>query len=69
MTATADNGTTCTLSDSNALSCAIGSIAPGGAVTVSVTATLAPTFTGTLSNTASATATTPDPNTTNNRRR
>ncbi len=66
VTATADNGGACSLSDSNALTCAIGSVGPAGAVTVSVTGTLAPTFAGTLSNTANATATTPDPNTANN---
>lgn len=43
VTATADNGTTCTLSGSNVLSCPLGSVPPGGVVTVSVTGTLAPT--------------------------
>ena len=48
------------------LTCPVGSLAPAAVATVTVTGTLRPDFTGTLSNTATASATTPDPDTTNN---
>ncbi len=66
LTATTDNGTTCTVSDSNTMACPLGSVGPAATATVSVTGTLSPAFTGTLSNTASVTATTRDSNADNN---
>ena len=50
----------------NAVACPVGSLAPAAVATVTVTGTLRSDFTGTLSNTATASATTPDPDTTNN---
>ncbi|MBB2987761.1 DUF7507 domain-containing protein [Terracoccus luteus] len=61
VTATVDDGSTCALAADNTLSCPVGSVAPGGQVTVSVTGTLAPDFTGRLENTATARSATPDP--------
>ncbi|MGG5258682.1 CARDB domain-containing protein [Phycicoccus avicenniae] len=66
VTATADNGSTCSVNASNLMTCSLGGLAPGATVTVSITGTLAAGFTGTLSNTASASSVTADPDTTNN---
>ena len=66
VTATADNGATCTLAGGNVLSCPVGAIPPSGDVTVTVTGTLAPDFTGQLTNTATADSPTADPDTSNN---
>ena len=62
VTATVDNGGSCTVDADHLLECTLGDLDPGDdVVTVTVTATLAADFTGTLSNTATVDSPTADP--------
>lgn len=65
--AVASDGSTCTVSATGAVRCALGSIEPGAdPVTVTVTGRLEAGFTGELANTAYVTTTTPDPDSSDN---
>ncbi|OYO17574.1 hypothetical protein CGZ94_01350 [Enemella evansiae] len=59
------NGTACTLTDGT-FTCPVDRIAAGGTATMTISGTVDPNATGQIANTASVTATTPDPDPSNN---
>lgn len=64
-TATAVDDAGCTI-DSSTVTCGLGDIAPGDAVTVQIDGRWSATATGVVSNTATTTSSTPDPDTSDN---
>jgi uncharacterized repeat protein (TIGR01451 family) len=61
---TASSG--CTVATGNGVTCALGDLAPGASVTITLTGGLPADFTGALTNTATVASTTTDPNPANN---